>query len=98
MKNYEDYLNENIEVLNFIKENNIVEEIKNADNEAKSLANMEGQQFLHSYRYSKVYDLLMDNNLGRDNVFKIVNLLENKYSKDIYELIDDSLSFDVEIS
>ena len=42
MKNYDDYLYENREVLNYIIANNIEDNIMEANEEAINLANMEG--------------------------------------------------------
>lgn len=98
MKNYDDYLYENREVLNYIIANNIEDNIMEANEEAINLANMEGQQFLHSYRYSKVYDMLNENKLDRSKVFKIVGLLENTFDKKITDLVNDFYSNDMELS
>lgn len=98
MKNYDDYLYENREVLNYIIANNIEDNIMEANEEAINLANMEGQQFLHSYRYSKVYDMLNKNKLDRSKVFKIVGLLENTFDKKITDLVNDFYSNDMELS
>lgn len=98
MKNYDDYLYENREVLNYIIANNIEDNIMDANEEAINLANMEGQQFLHSYRYSKVYDMLNENKLDRSKVFKIVGLLENTFDKKITDLVNDFYSNDMELS
>jgi len=98
MKNYDDYLYENREVLNYIIANNIEDNIIDANEEAINLANMEGQQFLHSYRYSKVYDMLNENKLDRSKVFKIVGLLENTFDKKITDLVNDFYSNDMELS
>lgn len=98
MKNYDDYLYENREVLNYIIANNIEDNIMEANEEAINLANMEEQQFLHSYRYSKVYDMLNENKLDRSKVFKIVGLLENTFDKKITDLVNDFYSNDMELS
>lgn len=98
MKNYDDYLYDNREVLNYIIANNIEDNIMDANEEAINLANMEGQQFLHSYRYSKVYDMLNENKLDRSKVFKIVGLLENTFDKKITDLVNDFYSNDMELS
>ena len=98
MKNYDDYLYDNREVLNYIIANNIEDNIMEANEEAINLANMEGQQFLHSYRYSKVYDMLNENKLDRSKVFKIVGLLENTFDKKITDLVNDFYSNDMELS
>lgn len=91
LEDYKDYLDKNLDVLKFIEDNNIKNDIIKADLEAQDLSNLEGKQFLHSYRYSKVYDVLNDHKIGRENVFKIVELLENPYNKKLNDLIDDSL-------
>lgn len=98
MKEYDDFLYENREVLNYIIANDIEEDIMVANDEAISFANCEGKQFLHSYRYSKVYDMLDANKLDKSKVFKIVNLLENTYDKNIKDLVNDFYSNDMEIN
>jgi len=98
VKGYDDFLYENREILNYIIANNIEDNIMEANEKAISFANDEGKQFLHSYRYSKVYDMLNENNLDRSKVFKIVNLLENNYDKNIKDLVNDFYSNDMEIS
>lgn len=91
LEDYKEYLNKNLDVLKFIEDNNIRNDIMKADLEAQELSNTEGKQFLHSYRYSKVYDVLNNHNVGKENVFKIVGLLENSFNKDLNDLINDTL-------
>ena len=62
------------------------------------MADKEGQEFLHSYRFSKVYDIVMENNLDRENIFQILNLLENPFNKNIDELLQDFLTINLKIS
>lgn len=50
---YNDYLLQNKDIINYIISNNIEDQIYDANKEALDLSNMDGKQFLHSYRYSK---------------------------------------------
>lgn len=95
---YNDYLLQNKDIINYIISNNIEDQIYDANKEALDLSNMEGKQFLHSYRYSKIYDVLTENNLDKSKVFKIVELIENDYNKDIIEIVDDFYFKDTGIS
>ena len=95
---YNDYLLQNKDIINYIISNNIEDQIYDANKEALDLSNMEGKQFLHSYRYSKIYDVLTENNLDKSKVFKIVELIENNYNKDITEIVDDFYFKDTGIS
>lgn len=95
---YKEFLSENKEMLEYIKDNNLVDLIEEADSTAKSVAAIEGSQFLHSYRYSQVYDILNCNGLEKGKkAIKITNLLENSYNKSIKELISDSFDNSMEI-
>ena len=98
MLDYSDYLDDNREILNYIVANNIEDYIISANDEAINLANIEGKQFLHSYRYSKIYDMLNENKLDKSKVFKIVGLLENSYEKSISELVNDFNANDMELN
>lgn len=95
---YNDYLLQNKDIINYIISNNIEDQIYDANKEALDLSNMEGKQFLHSYRYSKIYDVLTENNLDKSKVFKIVELIENNYNKNITEIVDDFYFKDTGIS
>lgn len=95
---YNDYLLQNKDIINYIISNNIEDQIYDANKVALDLSNMEGKQFLHSYRYSKIYDVLAKNNLDKSKVFKIVELIENNYNKDITEIVDDFYFKDTGIS
>lgn len=91
LEDYKEYLDKNLDVLKFIEDNNIKNDIMKANLDAQELSNLDGKQYLHSYRYSKVYDVLNEYKVGREKVFKIVELLENPYNKELNDLIDDSL-------
>ena len=54
---YNNYLKENYNILKMIDENNIKDEIIDANENAIELSKMENNRFLHSYRYSKIYDV-----------------------------------------
>ena len=88
---YNNYLKENYNILKMIDENNIKDEIIDANENAIELSKMENNRFLHSYRYSKIYDVLSNNNLNTRETTKIVELLENKYDKSIDTLLNDYL-------
>lgn len=98
MQDYNEYLNDNAEILKFIRDYSLTEKINCADMEAKSRASIEGKQFLHSYRYSFIYDAIREKKIDSIRVgskaIEIVNLLENPYSKDIEELVCDSYAND----
>lgn len=99
MGNYEEFLKKNENIINFIKNNNIENEIYMANQEAEELASIEGKNYLHSYRFSKVFDVLKNNNLSRENnISQILGLLENSFNKNINELIKDFKSLNNEIS
>ena len=97
MEEYDDFIKENSEILSFIDKNDLVLKLDFADEEAKQKSEMEGGRYLHSYRYSSIYDALKENvninslEYGRKAI-AIVRLLENKYNKTISELIKDSIS------
>ncbi len=86
--NYKDFLEENREILEYIKNNDLIDLIEEADSTAKKYADVEGHQFLHSYRYSQVYDILNCDNKGTKAI-AITKLLENSYDKNINELVND---------
>lgn len=91
---YTSFIEENKEILKFINKHNLKDKIKIADDEAKKYSLLEGNQYLHSYRYSKIYDLINDkfnNNLPNKSkyIFKIIDLLENKFNKNIDTIIKD---------
>lgn len=87
---YSDFLEENKEILEYIKENDLLKLIEEADATAKRYADAEGLQYLHSYRYSQVYDILNCENKGIKAI-SITKLLENSYDKKISELVNDIL-------
>lgn len=103
MKDYNEYLNENAEIINYIKDNNLEEDINEANNEAIQISNFEGKQYLHSYRYSTIYDMLKEKNITTMRVgsaaVAITNLLENPYKKEINALVNDyySMGFNIEL-
>lgn len=98
MLEYNVFLEENAKFINFINKNNLIENIENANNEAIESSNWEDGKFLHSYRYSKVYDVIKESVSDisleeRGNlVTNIVNLLENPFNKKIEELVKDLLT------
>jgi len=95
LKDYNEYLEENREILKFIKENKLVDAIYDADDEACEYADDFGNQYLHSYRYSKIYDAIKSNNIDIERLeigryaLKIVELLETKCGKNLDDLIED---------
>ena len=98
MSNYNEYLNEKSEVFKFIRDNNLEDKVICADLEARNRARIEGKQFLHSYRYSFIYDYVREKNIEPVKVssktLEIVSLLENPYDKDISELLRDGYELD----
>ena len=98
MEDYRIFLNNNEKIFNFIIDNDLEKILYQANMEAKNMADKEGQEFLHSYRFSKVYDIVMENNLDRENIFQILNLLENPFNKNIDELLQDFLTINLKIS
>ena len=100
MEDYRIFLNNNEKIFNFIIDNDLEKILYQANMEAKNMADKEGQEFLHSYRFSKVYDIVMENNLDRENIFQILNLLENPFNKNIesfeyYKSIYDDGDIDI---
>lgn len=88
-KDYEEFLKENKEIIEYIKDNDLTNLIEEADSKAKEFAEMDGS--LHSYRYSQLYDILECNGIERGKkAIEITKLLENPYNKSINELVDDS--------
>ena len=99
MKDYEEFLKKNEYIINFIKNNNIENKIKDANEEAEKLASKEGKNYLHSYRFSKIYDVLKENNLKRENnVSSILELIENPFNKNINEILNDFFTINKEMS
>ncbi len=94
--NYKDFLEENREILEYIKNNDLIDLIEEADSTAKKYADVEGHQFLHSYRYSQVYDILNCDNKGTKAI-AITKLLENSYDKNVSELVNDSFEYAMEM-
>lgn len=94
--NYKVFLDENKEILEYIKDNDLMDLIEEADSTAKGYADAEGPQFLHSYRYSQVYDILNCDNRGTKAI-AITKLLENSYDKNISELVNDSFDSTMEM-
>ena len=94
--NYKDFLEENREILEYIKNNDLIDLIEEADSTAKKYADVEGPQFLHSYRYSQVYDILNCDNKGTKAI-AITKLLENSYDKNVSELVNDSFEYAMEM-
>lgn len=96
--NYKDFLEENKEILEYIKNNDLVDLIDEADSTAKKYADLEGPQFLHSYRYSQVYDILTCDGYEKGRkAIAITKLLENSYDKKIDELVNDSFDNSMEM-
>ena len=95
MEGYDNFINENSEILDFIAKNDLIKEIEFADAEANLMSRREGNKYLHSYRYSTIYNSLKKNvdieNLeyGRKAI-AIVRLLENEYNKSISEMVEDN--------
>lgn len=88
---YEEYLKDNMDIIKFIKENRLEKEIVCADEEAKELIGNENK-YLHSYRFSKIYDVISNRKLDKLNVFKILKIIENPFNKNIDELLEDGFS------
>lgn len=95
MIDYNKYLEDKKEILKFIKDNKLIDAIYNADDEACEYADNFGNQYLHSYRYSKIYDAIKSNNIDIERIeigryaLKIVELLETKCGKNLEDLIED---------
>lgn len=95
MKDYTKYLEENKEILRFIKENKLLDDINEADNQACEYADDFGNQYLHADRYSKIYDVIRDKNINIERIeigryaLKIVELLETKCGKYLEDMIND---------
>ena len=96
MEIYKTFLENNEDTLNFIKNNDIGEEIYKANLEAEELGCIEGKNYLHSYRFSKVFDVLKANNLSRENISNILTLLENPFNKKIDEMLEDFTAINME--
>lgn len=92
MENYWDFIVNNTEVLDYIEKNNILKDLVDANMEATTLARNEGWNYLHSYRYSKIYDVLNENKLDKLYTSKILNLMETSYknyNKSLEDLVND---------
>ena len=89
MENYREFLENHKEILNFIIDNNLNKKIYKANLEAKKLANGGSKNFLHSYRWAKIYDVIKENNLNKENISSILDLLENPFNKNIDGLLKD---------
>ena len=81
LKEYNEYLDKNKETIKFIEENNLLEDINEADLRSIELANLEGNQYLHSYRYSRIYDVIKEKKINIESIkigekaISITNLL-----------------------
>ena len=89
INDYNDYLKDNLGIIKFIYDNDLINELEAGIVEANNIVNREGKQFRHSYYFSKIYDILNNNNLDKLKTSSIVNLVENSFNKTIRELVDD---------
>ena len=96
MKEYDSFIDENSDILEFIVENDLTKKLDFADADAKLKSRRDGNMYLHSYRYSTVYNTLKKNihiegfEYGKTAI-AIVGLLENEYDKTISDLVEDSI-------
>ena len=94
---YKDYLNDNLVIIKYICDNDLVDLINEAVIDAKKLSDIEGKQVRHSYYFSKIYDILDDKNLDKLKTSSIVNLIENKFEKNLDDLVNDYKSLSTEV-